>query len=48
MSWLALAIVGLTLADLAHAGLLASIGLVAATGVLIGFGWAVWFARHRA
>jgi len=44
--WVVAAILGLTLASLLRAGLLASIGLVAATGILIGLGWAAWFARH--
>jgi hypothetical protein len=44
--WLAATILGLTLADLLHAGVLASVALVAATGILIGLGWAAWFARH--
>jgi len=44
--WIVAAVVGLVLADLLHAGLLASIGLVAAAGILIGLLWAAWYARH--
>jgi hypothetical protein len=42
--WILAAIVGLLVADLLHAGLLASIGLVAAVGILIGLIWAAWSA----
>jgi hypothetical protein len=44
--WILAAILGLTLADLLQAGLLASIGLVAGTGILIGLVWAAWSARR--
>jgi hypothetical protein len=38
--WLAAAVVGLVLAAILHAGWLASVGLVAAAGIAIGFGFA--------
>jgi hypothetical protein len=38
--WVVAAIVGLALAAILHAGSLASIGLVAAAGIAIGFGFA--------
>jgi hypothetical protein len=44
--WILAAILGLSLADLLHAGLLASMGLVAGTGILIGLVWAAWSARR--
>ncbi len=44
--WILAAIVGLALAGLLHAGLLASVGLVAGTGILIGVAWAAWSARR--
>ena len=38
--WVAAAIVGLVLAAILHAGWLASVGLVAAAGIAIGFAFA--------
>jgi hypothetical protein len=43
--WILAAVVGLGLGAIMHAGTLASIGLVALVGVVMGFGVA---ARHRA
>jgi hypothetical protein len=42
--WLSIvaAIVGLGLAGLLHADAIASVGLVAGVGVLIGLSWAAW------
>ena len=39
-SWIVAAVVGLGLAAILHAGWLASVGLVAAVGIAIGFGFA--------
>ena len=38
--WVAAAIVGLTLGTILHAGYLGDVGLVAAAGIVLGFGFA--------
>jgi hypothetical protein len=38
--WVTAAVVGLALAAILHAGWLASVGLVAAVGIALGFGFA--------
>ncbi len=40
--WIVAAVLGLGIADLLHANALASIGLVAAVGIIIGVGFAAW------
>lgn len=44
--WAIAAVVGLGLAALLHAGLLASIALVAAVGIAVGAGYAALLARR--
>jgi hypothetical protein len=44
--WGIAAVVGLVLAAVLNAGYLATIGLVAGVGILLGFGFAAWSARR--
>jgi hypothetical protein len=45
--WLPAAVVGLVLAEALHAGVVASVGLVAGVGILFGLLWAAWAQLHR-
>jgi hypothetical protein len=45
--WLPAAVIGLVLAEAIHAGVVASVGLVAGVGILFGLLWAAWAQRQN-